>query len=167
MAFENQAKLYCWQIARSTFHSVFVMPNGAIRIKIPPFDSALEIVLIMDVKCITNISMITKQQYSSDLWPLSLKAKRNCIVDKSLKIIKLIYSNYKKRQYVWSLITLVSLVFSFSAVYQWIRLTSLFTLIVFWAQKPQNIYFERFKAQFNPSVRTNWRLTVLKNLAYY
>jgi hypothetical protein len=30
---------------------------------------------------------ITKQQYSSDLWPLSLKAKRNCIVDKSLKII--------------------------------------------------------------------------------
>ena len=33
---------------------------------------------------------ITKQQYSSDLWPLSLKAKRNCIGDKSLKIIKLI-----------------------------------------------------------------------------
>jgi hypothetical protein len=64
------------------------MPLG-IRIKIPPFDSALEIVLITDVKCITNISMITKQQYSSDLWPLSLKAKRNCIVDKSLKIIKL------------------------------------------------------------------------------
>jgi hypothetical protein len=58
--------------------------NGAVRIKIPPFDSALEIVLITDVKC------ITKQQYSSDLWPLSLKAKRNCIVDKSLKIIKLI-----------------------------------------------------------------------------
>ena len=29
-------------------------------------------------------------------------------------------------QCVWSLITLVSLVFSFSAVYQWIRLTSLF-----------------------------------------
>jgi hypothetical protein len=58
------------------FHSVFVMPNGAIRIKIPPFDSELEIVLITDVKC------ITKQQYSSDLWPLSLKA------------------NYKKMQYV-------------------------------------------------------------------
>jgi hypothetical protein len=38
-------------------------------------------------------------------------------------------------QYVWSLITLVSLVFFFSAVYQWIRLTSLFILIVFWAQK--------------------------------
>ena len=61
------------------------MSNGAIRIKIPPFDSALEIVLITDVKCI-----YTKQQYSSDLWPLFLKAKRNCIVDKSLKIIKLI-----------------------------------------------------------------------------
>jgi hypothetical protein len=30
------------------FHSVFVMPNGAIRIKIPPLDSALEIVLITD-----------------------------------------------------------------------------------------------------------------------
>jgi hypothetical protein len=58
------------------------MPNGPIRIKIPPFDSALEIVLITYVKC------ITEQQYSSDLWPLSLKAKRNCIVDKSLKIIK-------------------------------------------------------------------------------
>jgi hypothetical protein len=75
------------------------MHNGAIKIKIPPFDSALEIVLTTDVKCITNISMITKQQYSSDLWPLSLKAKRNCIVDKSLKIIKLI-SNYKKMHYV-------------------------------------------------------------------
>ena len=34
----------------------------------------------MDVKCITT------QQYSSGLWRLSLKAKRNCIVDKSLKI---------------------------------------------------------------------------------
>jgi hypothetical protein len=54
---------------------VFVMPiNGAIRIKIPPFDSAQKIVL-KDVKC------ITKHQYSSDLWPL--KIKRNCIVDKS------------------------------------------------------------------------------------
>jgi hypothetical protein len=36
---------------------------------------------------------ITKQQYSSDLWPLSLKSKRNCIADKSLKIIKLIIKN--------------------------------------------------------------------------
>jgi hypothetical protein len=60
------------------------MPNGAIGIKILPFDSALEIVLITDVKC------ITKQQYSSDLWPLSLKIERNCVVVKSLKIIKLI-----------------------------------------------------------------------------
>ena len=56
------------------------MSNGAIRIKIPPLDSALEIVLITGVKC------ITKQQYSSDLWPRFLKAKRNC---KSLKVIKL------------------------------------------------------------------------------
>jgi hypothetical protein len=47
-------------------------------------------------------------------------------------------------QYVWSLITLISLVFYFSAVYQWIRLTSLFILIVFWAQKPQNILFWTF-----------------------
>jgi hypothetical protein len=43
------------------------MHNGPIRIKIPPFDTALEIVLITNVKC------ITKQQCSSDLWPLSLK----------------------------------------------------------------------------------------------
>ena len=41
----------------------------------------------MDVKC------ITKQQYSSGLWRLSLEAKRNCIVDKLLKIIKLIIKN--------------------------------------------------------------------------
>jgi hypothetical protein len=52
-----------------------------IRTKIPPFDSAQEIIL-RDVKC------ITKQQYSSDFWPL--RDKRNCIVHKSLKIIKLI-----------------------------------------------------------------------------
>ena len=71
---ENQAKWYLLTIARSTFHSVFVMPNGPIRIKIPAFDSALEIVLITNVKC------ITKHQCSSDLWPLSLKAKRNCNV---------------------------------------------------------------------------------------
>jgi hypothetical protein len=53
-------------------------------------------------------------------------------------------------QYVWSLIILVSLVFSFSAVYQWIRLTSLFILIVlyFEPKSPKIFYFERFKAQF-------------------
>jgi hypothetical protein len=39
--------------------------------------------ILTDVKC------ITKQQYSSDLWILSLKAKRNCIVDKLLKFIKI------------------------------------------------------------------------------
>ena len=53
------------------------MYNGTIRIKIPPFDSAKEIAFT-DVKC------ITKQQCSSDLWPL--KIKRNCIVDKSLAV---------------------------------------------------------------------------------
>jgi hypothetical protein len=36
------------------------------------------------------------------------------------------------------------IVVSFSAVYQWIRLTSLFILIVFWDQKPQNILFWTF-----------------------
>ena len=36
------------------------------------------------------VCMDLKQQYSSNIWPLSLKAKRNCIVEKSLKIIKLI-----------------------------------------------------------------------------
>jgi hypothetical protein len=56
-------------------------------------------------------------------------------------------------QCVWSLITLVSLVFSSSAVYQWIRLTSLFILIVFWARKTQNIFFWGFKAQFIKSLR--------------
>jgi hypothetical protein len=41
----------------------------------------------------SNVFILYKQQYSSDLWPLSLKAKRNCIVDKSLKTIKLIIKN--------------------------------------------------------------------------
>jgi hypothetical protein len=51
MKFDDSAT-YEIGLTRSTFHSVFVlMPNGAIRIKIPPFDSALEIVLITDVKC--------------------------------------------------------------------------------------------------------------------
>jgi hypothetical protein len=52
-------------------------------------------------------------------------------------------------QYVWSLITLVSLVFSFSAVYQWIRLTSLFIL----SPKAQKYFILNvlIKAQFNPS----------------
>jgi hypothetical protein len=102
MAFESQAKLCCWQnrsqyvylltdrqITRSTFVLVFVMPNGAIRIKYHRSIQRKKFVLT-DVKC------ITKQQYSSDLWklwPLSLKAKRNCIVDKFLKIIQLIIKN--------------------------------------------------------------------------
>jgi hypothetical protein len=62
---------------------VYLPLNAAIRIKIKPFDSELEIVLITDVNCITNSILAI-------IWPLSLKAKRNCIVDKSLKIIKLI-----------------------------------------------------------------------------
>jgi curved DNA-binding protein CbpA len=57
------------------------------------------------------------QQYSSDLWPLFLKAKRNCIICWQIsQIIKNLYT-----------------------VYQWIRLISLFILIIFWAQKPPNI----------------------------
>jgi hypothetical protein len=57
------------------------MPNGPIRIKIPAFDSALEIVLITNVKC------ITKHQCSSDLWPLSLKAKRQKIIRQKIAVI--------------------------------------------------------------------------------
>jgi hypothetical protein len=78
---------------------------------------------------------------------LSLKAKRNCIVDN------------------FGIIGFLS--FGRIPVDSWdIRLTSLFILIVFWAESPKIFYFERFKPQFNPSVRTNWRLTVLKNVAY-
>ena len=51
------------------------------------------------------------------LWPL--KDKRNCIVHKSLKIIKLI-----KNAIHLTLITFVLLVFSFSAVYHWIYFVS-------------------------------------------
>jgi hypothetical protein len=47
-----------------------------------PYDSALEIVLITDVKCITIL-----QQCSSNLWPFSLKAKRNCIVANRSKLL--------------------------------------------------------------------------------
>ena len=73
----------------------------------------------MDVKC------ITKHQYSSDLWPL--KIKRNCIVDKLPKIIKLIMKN------VVLLILdnfgiIGFLIFGHIPV---VRLTSLFILIVF------------------------------------
>jgi hypothetical protein len=52
-------------------------------------------------------------------------------------------------QYVWSLIGLVSLVFSFSAVYRWIRLTSLFIL----TRKAQKYFILNvlIKVQFNPS----------------
>jgi hypothetical protein len=50
----------------------FMHPSDPTRTKIPSFESAYEIVL-------TDAKFITKQQYSSDLWPL--KVKRNCIVD--------------------------------------------------------------------------------------
>jgi hypothetical protein len=67
----------------------------------------------------------------------SQAAKGNCIVDNSLKIVKLIIKNAVRL----ILDDFDIVVFSFSAVYQWIRLTSLFILIVFCAQKPQNILF--------------------------
>ncbi len=49
-----------------------------------------------------------------------------------------------------SLITFVSLVFSFSAVYEWIRLTFIFILILFFILivYPTIVYFEGFKAKF-------------------
>ena len=50
----------------------FMHPSDPTRTKIPSFESAYETVL-------TDAKFITKQQYSSDLWPL--KVKRNCIVD--------------------------------------------------------------------------------------
>jgi hypothetical protein len=100
--------------------SGFMHPSDPTRRKLPSFESAYEIVL-------TDAKFITKQQYSGDIWPL--KVKRNCIVDKSLS--KFILFSYLKMQYVFSLITFVSLVFSFSAVYEWIRLTFIFILIEF------------------------------------
>ena len=56
----------------------------AIRIKIPPFDSALEIVLITDVKC------ITKQQCSSDLSFMAF------VFERQLSEIVLIVANRSK-----------------------------------------------------------------------
>jgi hypothetical protein len=70
---------FCWQITRSTFHSVFVL-NAAIRIKIPLFDSELEIVLITDVNCITNSILAI---YGLCLW----KPSEIALLTKSLKII--------------------------------------------------------------------------------
>ena len=118
---------------------VFVLPNDTIRIKIPPFDSALEIV-ITDVKC------ITKRQYSSGLWPLSLKAKRNCIVDKLLKIIKLIMKN-AVRLILDNFGIIGFLIFGRIPVD-----SSHFSLhfnSILSPKSPQIFYFERFKAQFN------------------
>jgi hypothetical protein len=68
------------------------LPNGAIRIKIPPFDSGPFSVGNCTYGCQVYYY---KHQYSSDLWPL--KIKRNCIVDKmtnrSKLLIKLIIKN--------------------------------------------------------------------------
>ena len=64
------------------------------------------------------------------------------IVHKSLKIIKLIKNAI---HLTLSLITFVLLVFSFSAAYEWIRLTFLFILLVF---EPKILYFEGFNVQF-------------------
>ena len=45
-------------------------------------------------ECQMYLYYINNSILASDVWPLSLKAKRNCIVvDKSLKIIKLNYKN--------------------------------------------------------------------------
>jgi hypothetical protein len=66
-------------------------------------------------------------------------------------------------QYVWSLITLVSSVFSFSAVYQWIDLTSLFILIVFWAPKYfiLNVLKRSLILEYGPTGgRQSWRRIV-------
>jgi hypothetical protein len=66
-----------------------------------------------------------KHQYSSDLWPL--KIKRNCIVDKSLKIIKLIIKSA-----VGLILDNFDIVdFLFFSRIPVVRLTSLFILIIF------------------------------------
>jgi hypothetical protein len=80
----------------------------------------------------SNVVLNNWQQYSSDLWPLSLKAKRNCIICWQIaqiikNAVRLILDNFG----------IVG--FLFFGLYQWIRLTSLVILIIFWAQKPQNI----------------------------
>jgi hypothetical protein len=128
-----------WQITRRLSDLVFVMSNGAI------FNKDKNTTVRFSVRNCTytneklylrmsNVLLNNLQQYYSDLWPLFWKPSEivNCII--CWQIAQII-----KMQYVWSLITLVSLAFSFSAVYQWIRLTSLFILIIFWAQKPQHI----------------------------
>jgi hypothetical protein len=161
MAFENQAKLYCWQIARSTYlltnHSPFVRPcicnaykwrnkdkNTTVRFSVRNCTYEWEIVLTNEKLYLrmSNVLLNNWQQYSSDLWPLlwplSLKAKRNCIICWQIaqiikNAVRLILDNFG----------IVGFLF-FGRIYQWIRLTSLFTLIIFWAQKPQNILFWTF-----------------------
>ena len=76
MAFENQAKLYCWEIARS----IRTVDKSCIRC-LSDLVFVKNIIVRFSVRnCTYECQCITKHQYSSDLWPLSLKAKRNCIV---------------------------------------------------------------------------------------
>jgi hypothetical protein len=82
---QSARSTFCWQITRSTFHSVFVL-NAAIRIKIPPFDSELEIVLITDVNCITNSILAI---YGLCLW----KPSEIALLTNRSKLFKLIIKN--------------------------------------------------------------------------
>jgi hypothetical protein len=50
----------------------FMHPSDPTRTKIPSFESPYEILL-------TDAKLITKQHYSSDLWPLKMK-RNSCIV---------------------------------------------------------------------------------------
>jgi hypothetical protein len=82
-----------------------------------------------------------------------LKAKRNCIVDKSLKIIKRIIKNAVRL--ILDNFGIVGFLFFGRIPVD--SSTFLFILIVYFEPKRPKIFsFERFKAQFNPSVRTNW-----------
>jgi hypothetical protein len=94
-----------------------------------------------------------KHQYSRDLWPL--KIKRNCIVDKSLKLlIQLIIKNAVGL--ILDNFGIVGFLF-FSPIPVDSSHVSLHFDNILSPKAPKIFYFERFKAQFNPSVRTNWR----------
>jgi hypothetical protein len=78
---------YCWQITRSTFVLVFVSPNyikwrnkntnTTVRFSVRNCTYTNEKLYLR----ISNVLLNNWQQYSSDLWPLFLKAKRNnCII---------------------------------------------------------------------------------------
>ena len=71
-----------------------------------------------------DAKFISKQQYSSDLWPSKDKRKLY-IVEKSLKIIKRIKNSVRL---ILDNCRIVG--YPFLAVYQWIHLTFRFILIV-------------------------------------